>query len=389
MKFSLRLGRIAGIRLSVHWTFFLLVLWFFYGAYKQTGTFIGGGWAVLFLLAVFVCVLLHEFGHALTGRYFGVRTESITLLPIGGIADMDSIPEKPSQELRIALAGPVVNLVIAGLVYAGFLVTGISPQLDLTALNYTLSGFASQLLITNLMLAVFNLIPAFPMDGGRVLRAVLGYFTDHERATVLAARTGQVLALGFIFLGFYVNPMLILIGIFIFTGARMEANYESSRSVLYRFKVRDAVMRQITGLDPKDTVAHAAQVLLNGSEKNFLVLDGQELAGVISRKEIIKGLLENGPDTPLESVMRTDFPVLQMNTHMDEAYRQLLLENASFAPVFSGEKLEGLLDIDNLTELLMLHPLKRKMEDDHKEPDSRPAILLNKSLSAANQNIHL
>jgi Zn-dependent protease len=224
MKWSYRIARVAGIDVRIHVTFLLLPAYFGFLGWQEAGL-AGALNELSFIGALFLCVLLHEFGHALAGRHYGIRTPDITLLPIGGVARMESIPEKPSMELIIAVAGPAVNVAIAlGLAAILALTGGILEGPD-----STLRIQLHNLLVVNCGLVFFNMIPAFPMDGGRVLRALLAMKFSHLTATRFAARTGQIMACGFAVLGFFANPMLILIALFVFSGAREELQYAIQR----------------------------------------------------------------------------------------------------------------------------------------------------------------
>lgn len=224
MKWSYRIARVAGIDVRVHVTFLLLPAYFGFVGWQEAGL-TGALNELSFIGALFLCVLLHEFGHALAGRHYGIRTPDITLLPIGGVARMESIPEKPSMELVIAVAGPAVNVAIA---LALALILALTGGI-LEGPDSTLRIQLHNMLVVNCGLVLFNMIPAFPMDGGRVLRALLAMKFSHLTATRFAARTGQTLACGFAVLGFYANPMLVLIALFVFSGAREELQYAIQR----------------------------------------------------------------------------------------------------------------------------------------------------------------
>ena len=220
---SWKLGRLLGIDLALHWSFLLVPLWALLSslaAGEAAATAIG---TVIFVLIIFGCVLLHELGHALMARHFGIPTRRITLLPIGGLAQLERIPKKPMEELAVALAGPAVNVVIASSLIAGTLLSGGDPPGSVDSL---ITGpLVDRLVWVNVVLAVFNLVPAFPMDGGRVFRALLACVTTRVRATHIAAAVGQLLAIGFALLGLIANPMLIAIAIYIFVAARAEATF--------------------------------------------------------------------------------------------------------------------------------------------------------------------
>lgn len=361
MKWALYLGKIAGIKLYMHWTFLILVGWIFL-MYFQVGNNIRDGlMGVAFILTIFVCVILHEFGHSLTARRFNINTRKITLLPIGGVASMERMPEKPGQELWVAIMGPMVNVFIALILYLYLKATGGIPTMDeLWEIQENeqplISGvnFLFNLLLVNLALVAFNLIPAFPMDGGRVLRALLSYRFDRAQATNIAARIGQFLAIVFVFAGFYTNFWLVFIGVFIFLGAGGEASYEAARTILSGYKVRDVLMTRYTLLAPGDTLNQAVQALLDGQEKEFLVGHGEVVQGVLTRDSIIKGLNELGREAPLSNVMRKDFITLEPDMELQEIYHKMITNGCSVGPVYQGTKLLGIVDRENINELLLV-----------------------------------
>lgn len=238
---SLKLGTIAGIRIQVHWTFFLILAWILFTALMSGKGLLAALSSIAFVLVLFGCVVLHELGHALAARFYGIPTRDITLLPIGGIARLERMPRKPTQELVVALAGPMVNVIIAVVLYVLLaLAVGLA---NLTSPSFQGATFLQQLMFVNIALVGFNLLPAFPMDGGRVVRAVLAMFMDYVRATRVAALMGQICAIGFGFLGLY-NPMLLLIAAFIFIGAATEARQVALSEELAGFQVRDGMRRQ-------------------------------------------------------------------------------------------------------------------------------------------------
>jgi len=221
MRWSLKLGKIAGIRIYLHWTFLILPLWVFFNDLGKGLGLPGAVQSVLFVIALFGCIVLHELGHALAARRYGIPTRDITLLPIGGVARMERMPREPRQELWVAIAGPLVNVAIAAVLLLALVVLQFVPA----RFHASQAAFLVPLLWANLFLLVFNLLPAFPMDGGRVLRALLAQRLDYVRATRIAARVGQVMAILFVIVGLKIqHPMLMLIGVFIFFGARNEAH---------------------------------------------------------------------------------------------------------------------------------------------------------------------
>ncbi|MCB0535367.1 MAG: site-2 protease family protein [Saprospiraceae bacterium] len=354
MKLSLNLGRIAGIQVFIHWTFLILIAWILFSHLGM-----GHGWqqslmGVVFILVLFACVLLHELGHALTGKRFNVRTKNIVLLPIGGVANMEKMPEKPVQELWVALAGPAVNLVIAVILFFVLQQTGGMPDILNMDSHMSSSNFLFNLFLVNILLAAFNLIPAFPMDGGRVLRALLAMKFDRAKATEIAARTGQALAIGFVFLGIFSNVWLVFIGLFVFLGAGAESSYETMRSVLSKYTVRDVLMKNFTVLQVGEPIEKAVEQLLNGQDKAFLVKDGEHVSGFITRDEIIRGLTGLGKTAPLGNIMKRDFPQLSPDMPLDKAHELMTSRSIAFSPVFQDGDLVGVLDLENITELIMV-----------------------------------
>jgi Zn-dependent protease/CBS domain-containing protein len=362
MKWTIYLGRIAGIKLFMHWTFIILIGWIFLAYFRIAYSMLDALVGVVFIIAIFGCVILHELGHALTARRFNIGTKMITILPIGGVASIEKMPEKPRQELWVAIMGPVVNVVIASLLYLILFATdGIPSVQELIDLQENQSSlavdgyFLFNLMVVNLALVAFNLIPAFPMDGGRVLRALLSYRMDRTKATNVAARIGQFLAIIFVFAGFYTNFWLVFIGVFIFLGAGGEANYETTKSLLSDYSVKDVVMTQYTLLSPNDTLNQAAKVLLDGQEKEFLVSNGESVQGILTRSNIIKGLSELGKEAPVSRVMRKDFIALQPEMKLQEVYQKMLTNDCSVGPVYQGSRLIGVLDRENINELLLIN----------------------------------
>jgi Zn-dependent protease/predicted transcriptional regulator len=356
MKWSLNLGKFAGIRVFIHWTFLILIGYIVFINVRQGLAPAEIIWSVVFVLALFFCVTLHEYGHALTARRYHIQTKDIILLPIGGLARLEKMPDDPGEELAIAIAGPLVNVAIAIILYGIILLTGIQPNLeDATGIvGIAPENFLHMLLVINLVLAVFNMIPAFPMDGGRVLRALISYKQPRHVATRIAASIGQVLSIGFVIIGFFYNPFLILIGIFIYLGAQAEADYTQAKSFLRGYKVRDVVMHQYNKLEASEPLSRAIDLLLNGQGKDFLVVQDGEVAGTLNRNEIIKALTEAGKDASVGSVMNTDINYIDAKTPLEELYGQSKANNASLMPVVENGQLVGVLDSENILEFIMV-----------------------------------
>jgi len=353
MNYKLYIGKISGIKIFIHWTFALLIAWIVYNDVKAGLGTTEILWSVAFVLSIFVCVTLHELGHSLTAQRYHIKTRDITLLPIGGVASLESIPEKPKEELFVALAGPLVNIVIA-LVLLPFIYL---PELTDAFRGLSKVGgsnFLFSLLSVNLTLAVFNMIPAFPMDGGRVLRALLSYKMDRVKATQIAATIGQVIALGFIILGFYGNPFLAFIGVFIFLGARGEAKQVKNRAFISGVTIQQVMMREVPSLEANITIREAAQQLLHGQNKNFVVVTHNQPVGTLSHSEIIKALAEQGEQSLVENAMDKELIYLDAGLSLEEGLKKMQLTRKPLALVTSGQALIGVVDAQNIAEYLLI-----------------------------------
>ncbi len=358
MRASFSLGRIAGIRLLVHWTFLLLIGWIVLSQLSRGGNTADVLMNVTFVLAIFGCVVLHELGHALTARRYGIGTRKITLLPIGGIASLERIPDDPKQELWVALAGPAVNVAIALLLLIVTPAANLVPDPDALSV-VTVGGFLASLLFANALLVVFNLIPAFPMDGGRVLRALLALRLGRIRATQIASSLGQLLAVGFVVWGLFGNPMLVLIGIFIFFGAQSENVVVQQLEFLKGHTVREAMMTNFLTLSPQDTVRVAADRLLAGSDQDLIVVENDEAVGIMTRALIINSLKENLTETPVSEVMMREFGQLDINDKLTNAYAISQQRKNAFYPVVENNKLRGVIDMTNIHEFVMIQSAMR------------------------------
>ncbi len=360
MKGSLNLGRYWGIKLGIHWTFIFLIAYVAYSNLSIGASINDTVWYIIFVLAVFVCVTLHEFGHALAAKYYGISTRDITLLPIGGVARLEKMPEKPIQEFVVAIAGPMVNFVISFflviyLVYVDGIVMPNTEQELAMMFTSIKENFWFILLSSNLILAFFNLIPAFPMDGGRIFRAVLSFFIDRVRATQIASFLGQLASLGFVYLGFQGNPFMILIGIFIFFSARSEFNSVKNKSMMGLAKVKDIMMTNFTLLKHTDTISDAISLLMSGQEKDFIIIDEAENpVGVLSRNNIIKSIINGGSNQPISSAMENQIIKVAKDYSLEDVYGVMSEKGLDIVPVLENDKLIGVLNKENILEYMML-----------------------------------
>ena len=353
MTWSFSIGKIAGTEVRIHFLFLLLVAWYGIAAGIQGGQ-AAAIEATLFILAVFACVLAHEYGHVLTARRYGIDTRDITLLPIGGVANIERMPDRPSQELVIAIAGPAVNVVIAVVLIVLFGRT-FTPE-RLAEIEQGRLDFVTRLISVNIALVLFNLLPAFPMDGGRVLRAVLAMRLGRLRATQIAATIGQVVAFGLGFLGLFGSPLLIFIAIFIFIAAAGERQMVEMGEVSRGVPMMDATITNLVTLDTQATVAEAVRALLSTAQTEFPVVDGAgRLRGVLTRDGIIRALSENGPTTPVIDVMERDIPVIGSRAPLSKAIEKIQTGATKVVGVVDdNQKIVGILTVENLAEFMLV-----------------------------------
>ncbi len=352
MKWSWKLAEIAGIGVYMHATFLLLIGWIVLNFWTQGGGILETLEAVVFVLSLFACVVLHELGHALTAKRYGILTRDITLLPIGGVARLERMPDEPKQELWVALAGPSVNLVIAAVLFVLLAITGASHSFS--QLGVVTGSFLGRLMVVNLFLIVFNMLPAFPMDGGRVLRALLATRMDYTRATEIAASMGQGMALLFGFFGFLSNPFLLFIAFFVWIGATQEANMVKMKTALGGIPVSRAMVTRFQTVSPDQTLARAVELVLSGSQHDFPVVDGERVVGVLTRGDLLRALAERDQSTSIADVMQKDFQVADSSEMLEAAFARLQSCDCSTLPVLRLGKLIGLLTMDNVGEFVSI-----------------------------------
>jgi stage IV sporulation protein FB len=353
MGWSVSIGSIAGTAIRLHITFLLFLGWIFVASYTSGGA--QAAWySLAFMLLLFACVVAHEFGHIFMARRFGVTTPTVTLLPIGGVAQLERIPEKPSEEFLIAVAGPAVNVVIAAVLV---LVFGASLETkNLAAVDNSAIGMLDRLAIVNVFLVLFNVIPAFPMDGGRVLRAALASRLGYVRATEIAAMIGQWVAFGLGFLGLFGNPLLIFIAIFVYLAAASEAQLVAVRAMSRGVPIGAAMMTQFATLSPEATINEAIETLLRTSQNEFPVVDGADRpVGVLGRNDLIRTLKQSGPDARVADAMTSPIPTVSHRSCLDEAFRALQEKSAPAVGVVDASgRLVGLVTSETIAEMLMV-----------------------------------
>jgi len=351
---AFQIAKVAGIPVRIHFTFLLFLAWVGWSSQSR------GGWQwVVLVISVFFCVILHEFGHALAARKYGIRITSITMYPIGGVAMLEG-RLSPRQELWITIAGPAVNFIIAAALYLYMLV---SPQEFYLSPDIRQGGVLPALFFANLNLGVFNLIPAFPMDGGRILRAALATKLGDVRATRIAAGVGQLVAVVLGVVGVFSGQVeLMLIAFFVFIVAGQELTSTITRSYLAGKKVRDAMLVRFVTLPHGATLSQASDALLNGSQEDFPVLSGEQVIGVLMRDGLARGLAEEGPDGYVAGSMEREFPMCAPDDDLESIAEDFARKGYVPAMVMEGDQLIGLLTHENLSEYIMLQDaVARKM----------------------------
>lgn len=346
------MGTIAGIAVRMHATFLLLLVFVGWQHWLQGRSVAAVLEGVVFILVLFGCVVLHEFGHALTARRFGITTRDITLLPIGGVARLERMPDDPVQELWVALAGPAVNVVIA-LALAAWLASS-GALVPITEIDVARGPFLERLLYVNVLLVGFNLLPAFPMDGGRVLRALLATRMEYTRATQVAATLGQSMAFFFGFLGIVGNPLLLFIALFVWLGASQEASMVQIRSALAGIPVSRAMITEFRSVAPGDTLATVVDLLLDGAQQDFPVVDGGRMVGIVLGRDLSSALQQRGPDGRVDDVMRRDAPTVDGRDMLEPVFRRLSTTGSPVAAVERDGRMVGLVTLDNVGEFLMV-----------------------------------
>ena len=358
MTWSWKLARIAGIDVYVHATFLMLLGWIamiHWAEGRSVAAVVSG---VGFILVLFACVVLHEFGHALTAQRYGIRTLDITLLPIGGLARMERLPKDPVQELWVALAGPAVNVVIALLLFALLRISGDWEAVD--RVGIARGTFVERVMLANAALVAFNLLPAFPMDGGRVLRALLATRMDHALATQRAAWIGQAMAIAFGFIGLFSNPILVFIAFFIWIGAGQEAGMVQMQSALAGVSVRQAMLTNFETLTPENTLGDAADLVLTGSQQDFPVVRDGHVEGVLTRSDLLVALSQRGREAPVVDAMRRECLTADASEMLEAVLARLQGRDCHTLPVTEHGAFVGLVTMDNVGEFLMIQAAQRK-----------------------------
>lgn len=352
---AVRIATVAGIPIRLHFTFLLLLLWLAFVASNNPQS----AKLALIIVSIFICVVLHELGHSLTAKSYGLKIREIVLYPIGGVAMLLGRP-KPLQEFWIALAGPAVNLVIAGVIASVFLI--LYQQLPTFMWNFQKVSYWEGVYTANLVLLLFNMIPAFPMDGGRVLRSLLAMRIPEDRATQIAGTIGQALAIGFgIFAIFSNHFILLIIAFFVFMGASQETAMTRTFSLISGKKIIDAMITDFKTIEHSATLDVASQMLLEGSQQDFPVVFGDEVLGLLKRENIVMGLSNEGAQSYVSGYMTRDYNKMSPYEPLEKVIEKYAEGDRSPILVFDeSNKLVGMVTIENMGELMMLEEARKR-----------------------------
>jgi Zn-dependent protease/CBS domain-containing protein len=371
-NWSIPAGKIFGVELRVHLTFLFLLVFVWLTESASHGT-ANAGRGLALVGIIFGCVVLHELGHALVSMHAGIPTKAIILLPIGGITLLDETQQPPEtgaqtwkRDIRIALAGPLVNLVIAFV--AGSILLAVAPEIQLWAKPYVHSNNLPRSLVwANLWLALFNLLPAYPLDGGRVLRAVFSRSMDPVRATRRAVSIGQAFATLFMLVGMLWNIWLTMIGFFLFIAAQLEERSVVFQSVLEAVRLEDIMLTDFATLSPADTLEDALEKAVHSLQDDFPVIRGSDMVGVVSKQKILQALRAEG-NGYVQSVMNRIFEVAQKKESLASAFRKLTARNLSIIPVVEDQRLVGIVTLQNLMHSMALLAESRKLRKEALNP---------------------
>jgi Zn-dependent protease/CBS domain-containing protein len=364
---AFKIGRFSGIDVRVHWTFLLLLAFFAFIGYQASGSLVGAVTAAITIVALFFCVLLHEFGHSLVAQRLGIEIHSITLLPIGGVSNLESLPEKPADEVKISFAGPLVSVVLALMFFGVGLLLGAVPSTptDLFTGFGSVGQFFFYLGYLNAVLAVFNLLPAFPLDGGRILRGLLATRLGAVRATDVASVVGQVFAAAFFLIGLLGGDILLaLVAVFIFFGASGEAQMVKQRELTRGLTVSDVMgTKPLTEtVTPNHTFGQVLELVIHGYQEDFPVLEEGKLVGMITRDEIMAAAHSPERYSSVRDLMKTNVPTISSQADLFEDGLRILQQSGSRAlPVTENGELVGMLTIEDVGQASLLRPLSREM----------------------------
>ena len=359
---NLELIEVRGIPIRVHWSFVLILGYVAYINYRAGNEFHEIIWSLIYVLAIFICVTLHELGHALAALKYGIQTKSITLYPIGGVAALEKIPEKPLEELWVALAGPLVNVIISSILWTWIYISPTVYSFEDIGIQINSHNLIINLAAVNIIMVIFNLLPAFPMDGGRVFRSLLSLAIGRMKATYIAMLMGQIISVVFVIWGFMGNPFLIFIGIFIFFGAAQEYQMVKYGGIMTNLSVKSALMTQFTLVKTSDTLADVMNLILKTHEKEFIVINSNgDPIGIMTRELLIQNLANHHKDLLVKDCYRPTNISFFLDTPLYEAFKIMQTNSIPIVPVIHHHRMVGVITIENIIEYLMMEEAIAKM----------------------------
>ena len=345
MKGSYRIGRLFGIPITVHITFLLFIA-LLAMVYLFQGGVAAAVRGTLFILALFLSVTLHELGHSLVARWYGIRVSEIALLPIGGISKIDKLPEQPRQEFLVAMAGPLTSIIL-GLLLGGISLAAYGRSATLSP-SVTGGRFISDLARVNLLLAAFNLLPGFPMDGGRIFRSLLASSMSFARATSIAAAVGRVFAVGLGIIGLFTNIWLVFIAVFVFFGASQEESQVRIKTALHGIPVSRVMATSFQELSPNDSISRAAEYASHGFQEDFPVTADGKVVGMLMKNDILAALHRYGPQVAVYEVMRAEPATVEPDQTLEEVYLAMQTCSCSSLPVVENDRIIGVVTLESL-----------------------------------------
>jgi Zn-dependent protease/predicted transcriptional regulator len=356
MRWSFQIAKFFGIPIKVHITFFLLLIFIgFYGSRIQGAR--SGLFGIASIILIFLCVVIHEFAHSLVARKYGVKIRDIILLPIGGVSEMEELPSQPKQEINVALVGPLTSIVLSLIFFLAYRL--LFPEASTVNISIFQGNLLLNLFAINLMLGLFNLLPAFPMDGGRVLRGLLGLRMDLLRATRIAVGIGEFLAILFFFIGLFFNPWLALIAVFIFLGAEGEKRATELKVEISDVPVRVAMLTNVEPISPDNTLGEILDRMCHGLQQDFPVMEGKEFLGFLSRERFFSALRNHPRETRVREILSRDYTSTTEDASLSEVFQRMNSEKISVLPVMQGQVFKGLISLEQIGKYHMLCGLRK------------------------------
>lgn len=354
MKWSFKIGTVFGIPIRVHFTFILLLL--FVGISASRGDFFRGIQGMIFVISIFGCVVIHEITHSVLAKYFGIGVKEIVLLPIGGVSQIEELPSEPRKEIIISIAGPLVSFLLALIFY--FLARG--SYLRTADIILSSANFWAKLFWINLILGIFNLIPAFPMDGGRVLRSLFAFRLNYLKATRIAVGVGQFIAILLFFFGIFYNLWLALIAMFIYIGAESEEKSTELKTAISHIPVKKAMIEDIETLKSSDTFKETIRKSCHSLQKDFPVIERGRVVGIVLQEKLLSALPDYPLDTKIEEIMLKDFISVSERELLNSAFKKMTESGISTLVVLDKEeKLKGLISLEQIGKYHMLCSLSK------------------------------